>query len=112
MALKVGCDIVSVSTFRERLSERGDLLAERIFHPSERTGVTVERLAGIFAAKEAVLKALGMSAGTWHHLCVKHDDSGAPLILFIEPKPWVHEITVSISHNNDIAIAVVAAVLE
>ncbi|MEE9411708.1 MAG: holo-ACP synthase [Methylococcales bacterium] len=112
MALKVGCDIVSISIFRDRLSETGDLLPERIFHPDECAGATVETLAGRFAAKEAVLKALGMPAGTWQQLWVKHDDRGAPLILFIEPKPWVHEITVSISHNNDFAIAVVVAVLE
>ena len=112
MALKVGCDIVSISIFRDSLSETGYLLPERIFHPSESGGATVESLAGMFAAKEATFKALGMPAGTWQHLCVKQHDSGAPLILFIEPKPWVHEITVSISHNSDFAIAVVVAVLE
>ncbi len=112
MALKVGCDIVSISIFRDRLSKTGNLLPQRIFHPDEYTGVTVETLAGMFATKEAVLKALGMPAGTWQQLCVKHDDSGAPFILFIEPKPWVHEISISISHNNDFAIAVVVAVLE
>ena len=112
MALRVGCDIVSISIFRDRLSETGDLLSERIFHPSEYTGATAEKLAGIFAAKEAVLKALGIPAGSWQQLCVEHDASGAPEILFIEPKPWVQEISVSISHNNDFAIAVVAAVLE
>ena len=112
MALRVGCDIVSISIFRDRLSETGDLLPERIFHPSECAKATAEKLAGLFAAKEAVLKALGMSAGSWQQLCIKYDESGAPTILFIEPKPWVHEITVSISHNNDFAIAVVAAVLE
>ncbi len=112
MALKVGCDIVSISIFQDRLSKSGDLIPDRVFHSDERSGATAESLAGMFAAKEATLKALGMPAGSWQQLCVKHDENGAPLILFIEPKPWVHEITVSISHNNDIAIAVVVAVLE
>lgn len=112
MALRVGCDIVSINVFRDRLCETGDLLPERIFHPGERSGATAERLAGMFAAKEAVIKALGIPAGSWQQLCVNHDESGAPEILFIEPKPWINEITVSISHNAGFAIAVVAAIVE
>ena len=112
MTLRVGCDIVSISTFQERLNETGDLLPDRIFHPSERTGASAETLAGLFAAKESVFKALGMTAGAWQQLCIDHDTTGAPVVCFMEPKPWVKEITLSISHNDDYAFAVVAAIVE
>ena len=112
MALRVGCDIISISVFRERLNEAGDLLPDRIFHPSERVGATVERLAGLFAAKEAAFKALGIPAGNWQQLCIDHEASGAPIIRFVESQPWVKEITVSISHSGDFAFSVVAAVVE
>lgn len=112
MSLRVGCDIISISAFRKRLNEAGDLLPDRIFHPSERTGATVERLAGLFAAKEAAFKALDMPTGNWQQMCIDHEASGAPIIRFMELQPGVKEITLSISHSDDYAFAVVAAVVE
>ncbi|MGR9100162.1 MAG: 4'-phosphopantetheinyl transferase superfamily protein [Gammaproteobacteria bacterium] len=108
----MGCDIVSISLLQNRLAASGDLIPERVFHPSERLSASLESLAGVFAAKEAAFKALGMKAGDWLKLCVDHDDSGAPSIQFMEPKPGVREIALSISHNGDYAFAVAAAVFE
>jgi phosphopantetheine--protein transferase-like protein len=104
--------MVSIGQLRDRLNEAGDLLAERIFHPGECAGASVERLAGLFAAKEATLKALNLPAGAWLEILIEHDSRGAPKVCFLEPKPWMKEITVSISHTGDYAIAVVAAILE
>lgn len=112
MALCVGCDIVSISIFRKRLNETGDLVPDRLFHPSERAGASLERLAGLFAAKEAAIKALGIPAGNWQQLYIDHNSSGAPIIRLVESQPQVQEITVSISHCEDYAFAIVAAVLE
>lgn len=112
MALRVGCDIVSIDVFRKRLNASGDLLPERLFHPGERAGAGLERLAGLFAAKEAALKALGLSAGAWLRLYVDHDASGAPFMRLLEPDPGIKEISLSISHAGDTALAVVAAIIE
>lgn len=112
MALRVGCDIVSISIFRKRLNKTGDLLPDRLFHPRERAGASLERLAGLFAAKEAAIKALGIPAGNWKELIIDHKSSGAPIIHLVESKLQVQEITLSISHCDDYAFAVVAAVLE
>ncbi|MCK5190975.1 MAG: 4'-phosphopantetheinyl transferase superfamily protein [Methylococcales bacterium] len=112
MALHVGCDIVSIGVFQNRLCETGDLLPELIFHPSEQINATPERLAGLFAAKEATFKALNMPAGAWQQLCIDHGSNGAPMIRLLEPQLLIHEITLSISHCDDYAFAVVAAVIE
>lgn len=112
MTLRVGCDLVSIPVFRERLSDVGDLLLERIFQPGEYSGATLESLAGWFAAKEAICKALSLPAGSWLEIVLEHDVHGAPMIGFFEPKPWIKEIDVSISHAGDYAFAMVAAVLE
>lgn len=112
MALRVGCDIVSIGVFRKRLADSGDLLPERLFHPGERSGAGVERLAGLFAAKEAALKAFGWPAGAWLRLYIEHDASGAPFIRLLEPDPGIQEISLSISHAGDTALAVVAALIK
>lgn len=112
MSLRVGCDIVSISLFRDRLNANGDLLAERIFHPGEAAGASAERLAGLFAAKEAACKALSLPPGAWLDILIEHDPRGAPMVAFLEPKPWIREITVSISHAGDYAIAMLAAIIE
>ena len=110
MALHVGCDLVFIPVFRERLGTAGDLLLDRIFHASERAGASVESLAGRFAAKEAACKALGLPAGAWLELVIEHEPSGAPRVRFLEPRPGVREIAVSITHAGDYAVAMVAVV--
>jgi holo-[acyl-carrier protein] synthase len=54
-----GIDIVDVARFTAQL-DKSPLLAERLFTPTERTFPT-ESLAARFAAKEALIKALGGS---------------------------------------------------
>jgi phosphopantetheinyl transferase (holo-ACP synthase) len=65
---------------------------------------------GLFTAKGADLKTLNLPAGAWLEIVIEHDSRGALLAEFLEPKPWMKEITVSISHAGDYAVAVVAAI--
>jgi holo-[acyl-carrier protein] synthase len=111
MSLRVGCDLVSISGFRERHEASGEDLLRRLFHASEREGASLESLAGRFAAKEAACKALGLRAGAWLDLVIEHDAGGAPRLALLEPEPRVRELALSITHAGDYAVAVVAAVL-
>jgi len=111
MSLHIGCDVVSISRFRQCLSQGGTAFLERTFLPSEQTGASIERLAGFFAAKEAACKALSIPAGHWQQICVTHDPSGAPKILLFGSLPRVQEISLSISHDGDYTMAVVVATL-
>ena len=63
----IGIDIVDVPRFRALLARRPSI-AERLFTPAERAYAEsradpAERLAARFAAKEAVMKALGAGFG-------------------------------------------------
>jgi len=67
MASGVGIDLLEIDRL-ERALERHPRLAERVFSPGEREYAAARvrparHLAARFAAKEAVVKALGLSGG-------------------------------------------------
>lgn len=106
---QIGCDIVSIRRFETKLREAGPAFAERVFSTAEMAGATVERLAGIFAAKEAACKALGIPAGNWRALQVSHREDGAPQIRYACAEGPAPQLSLSISHDGDYAFAVVLA---
>lgn len=110
MIIAVGIDIVQVARIERALARPGFL--ERILTEAERRNCTTsERIAGRWAAKEAVAKCLP-GAVTWNDVEVLNRDSGAPYVRLsdsvrTEPGWNVH---VSITHERKYAAAV--AVLE
>jgi len=114
----VGVDVVDVARFALALQRR-PRLAQRLFTPRERTDTNdrPERLAARFAAKEAVLKALGSGLGdaSFHSIEVQREPSGAPVIVLYDEAldlARVRAITtwhVSLSHTSTTATAVVIA---
>ena len=78
----MGTDIVQV----ERIRKLRPAAVARILTPAEeaycrRHIAADERIAGRFAAKEAVLKALGTGLGdgaSWHDIEILPDENGAP----------------------------------
>jgi holo-[acyl-carrier protein] synthase len=79
MIVGIGVDIVDLERFALVL-ERTPHLRERLFTDAER-GAKPESLAAVFAAKEAVAKALGAPSGLdWHDCEVRHDATGRPYI--------------------------------
>ena len=86
----IGTDILQVSRI-ERALERTPKLAERILTPAEysdfqQDGQPGRFLAKRFAAKEAVVKALGtgirMGVG-WQQIQIEKDELGKPLITLL-----------------------------
>ena len=74
MILGVGVDIVDLARF-ERATSRTPALVDRLFAESERSRpdrlLSLRSLAGRFAAKEALMKALGNTEGVrWHDMRV------------------------------------------
>jgi len=114
MIIGVGIDLVDVARFESKL-EKTDGLTERIF-TSEEIGRPTESLAGYWAAKEALIKALGNPSGlSFQDVQVVKDDLGKPrLELSGETDIRASQMGIanwhlSISHDGGMAIAVVIA---
>lgn len=92
MIIGVGTDIVEVQRMAAALERRGHALAERLLHPQELALWQSKNrapawLAKRFAAKEALLKALGSGLGngmSWQHMCVLPNAFGKPEVVWHE----------------------------
>ena len=115
----VGVDVVDVERFALAL-ERRPRLAQRLFtaRECEDAARRPERLAARFAAKEAVLKALGSGLGdaSFHSIEVQRAPSGAPqLVLHDEALARSRGVAtwhLSMSHTVTTAMAFVVASAE
>ena len=116
--LAVGVDVVDVPRFALALRRRPRLV-ERLFTEQERLDCQErpERLAARFAAKEAVLKALGtgLGAAPFRSIEVRRAPSGAPSIelheeaLALAEGRGIAQVHVSLSHTSTTATAFVVA---
>lgn len=116
----IGCDIVSISRIEECIKRFGGRFISRIFSNYEiEFGPKIESLvyysyfARRFAAKEACAKALGIGIGklSFKEIEVRKDEVGAPYIN-IESRVWSnYKFYLSLSDENDIALAYVIATL-
>lgn len=90
MILGIGTDLVAVARMASALERRGSALAERLLHPEEfslwqNTSQQAAWLAKRFAAKEALLKALGTGLAqgiSWHHMAVLPNALGRPEVVW------------------------------
>lgn len=113
----IGIDAVEVNRIRKAVNKKGKFL-ERVFSVreiklSQRGKFRFEELAGRFAVKEAVFKAIktGWRRGvTFKDVIVLNESSGAPYVnltgkaLEIATALGVKDIIVSISHTKELAI--------
>jgi holo-[acyl-carrier protein] synthase len=117
----VGTDLCSVSRMRVALA-RTPSLADRVFTREEREYCErrrdpAERFAARFAAKEAVLKAMGAGLGacSLREIEVLRADAGAPSVALhgaaarLADSRGVQQLHLALSHDRDTAIAVVIA---
>jgi holo-[acyl-carrier protein] synthase len=106
----IGIDVVDLKRFEHALV-RTPALTERLFAQSERD-LPLRSLAGRFAAKEALIKALGDSSGVqWHDMVIVNNELGNPSFALtggtadIVARLGITEIHLSMSHDAGIAIA-------
>lgn len=103
--LRVGSDVVHIARFK-RVITQTPAVRRRIFLPRELKGASSERLAGTFAAKEAVMKALAIKAGRWQEIEIARARNGKPrLILRRQPRKKLLAHDLSIAHDGDYAVA-------
>ena len=117
LTLTTGVDIIEISRVSQVLERYGQRFLNRVYTPGE-IAYCRERpanLAARFAAKEATMKALGtgIRGVGWKDIEVVNLKSGAPAIkLHSRGKQRaqqlaVQEISVSLSHSRDYAVAFV-----
>lgn len=117
--LRTGVDLIEISRIAEVIARHGKRYLERIYTAAElqQLGHETESLAGRFAAKEAVAKALGCGIGEvgWKEIEVLGDEQNAPgLTLYGAAAQKAKELgleswSVSISHSMSHAVAFVVA---
>ena len=112
MIVGIGIDVVEIERFSETL-HRSPAVVDRLFLPSE-CGLPPGSLAGRFAAKEALAKALGAPAGLhWVDVETYVEDSGQPRLTMrgtVLARADVLGVTsshVSISHDGGMVSSVV-----
>jgi len=117
----LGIDAVDITRFSRTLA-RSPRMAERVFTDGERE-MAAQRadapavLAARFAVREAVMKALGVGLGSFdfHDVSVVSASNGRPSLIVrgraaeLAQQRGVSNWHVSISHTDDLAVAVVAA---
>ena len=114
MIVGVGIDVVEIARFEQAL-DRTQGLAGRLFSEGER-GLPMRSLAARFAAKEALAKALGAPRGlSWTDAEVVTGPDGRPelkvsgTVADAAARRGVRRWHVSLSHDGDLATAVVIA---
>lgn len=113
--MKIGTDIIRIERI-DRLTEKyGENFKQRYLAEEEiALAKKVETLAGFWAAKEAISKALGCGIGAdlaFHDIILSKDARGAPHFKLSEAAQKKHRLksaSLSISHDGGFAIAVVA----
>ncbi|WP_456391838.1 holo-ACP synthase [Nitratifractor sp.] len=116
--IRIGTDLVSVSRIDKARKRFGDRFVKRYLSPDEvGPDMAAASLAGRWAAKEAIAKALGCGIGgelSFHDIRIEKDARGAPSFT-LSPKVLrrfpIRQSSLSISHDGGFAIAVVIIVL-
>ena len=119
MIVGIGVDVVDLARF-ERALDRTPALVTRLFTDREQNQagrtLSLRSLAGRFAAKEALIKALGESTGIrWHDMQVISDEHSNPGFELSGPaaevasRRGIGSVHLSMSHDAGIAIAYVVA---
>jgi holo-[acyl-carrier protein] synthase len=114
-----GIDLVDFPRIEEMVKEHDKRFLDRVFTPAEQAYADanknrIEKLAGRFAAKEAVLKLLGTGWRgkiAWTDIEIINNPAGQPLVTVsgevkrLVDKLGIKQISVSITHTANFAIA-------
>jgi holo-[acyl-carrier protein] synthase len=117
----VGTDVVEVSRLEQATARHGHAFLARLFTPSEieyceGKAHRFESYAARFAAKEALLKALGTGGRdgiSWQHMEVVRDPRGRPDLVLRDNaldaarRIGAERVFLSLSHTGTMATAVV-----
>jgi holo-[acyl-carrier protein] synthase len=121
-----GIDLVDCPRIEAMIERHGERFVQRIFTPAEQAYAEankneIEKLAGRFAAKEAVLKLMGTGWRgkiAWTDIEIINNSIGQPEVTLagevekIADKLGIKHISVSITHTANFAIASAVALAQ
>lgn len=117
--LATGVDLIEISRITHAIERHGERFLRRVFTSKELALVSDKpaSLAGRFAAKEAVAKALGCGIGDvgWTEIEILRGPNNEPELHLhgnaqkIAGQLGYHTWSISLSHSMDFAIAMVTA---
>lgn len=121
----LGIDILEIKRLQGALKRQGDRFLKRVFTQREidycrrRRLMMLPELAGRFAAKEAVMKALGTGRRgvAWRDIEVTNEPSGKPLVSLTggAAKKFKElggrSLEISLTHEKNVAAAVALLVM-
>ncbi len=97
--MKIGTDIVEIHRIERALAQFGDRFKQRFLNPKEIALVQkTASIAGFWAAKEAISKALGCGIGSelsFHDIIITKNARGAPEFRLSEEAQKIHSIKTS-----------------
>ncbi len=114
-----GIDLVDFERIEQMLQRHPERFLERIFTPREQADAAavknrIEKLAGRFAAKEAVMKLIGTGwrdGIAWTDIEIVNNAFGQPQVHLsgrvrqIAERSGIEQVTLSITHTANFAIA-------
>lgn len=104
--IRTGCDIVYIPRIQNMMLDKTQL--KRVFHEDEILRFEAHHIAGIFAAKEAVIKALNIfPIPSFLDIHIRSEESGRPYVTITSTigNNTSYSVDISISHDNDYAFA-------
>ena len=121
-----GIDLVDCPRITQMVERHGERFIDRVFTKAEQayaksTKNEIEKLAGRFAAKEAILKLMGTGWRgkiAWTDIEVINNAMGQPEVILagevkgIAQKLGISHVSVSITHTANFAIASAVALAE
>lgn len=120
MIIATGVDLIEIERIRSIIHRHGERFLSRVYTARERqeTGEKPASLAARFAAKEAVSKALGTGIGPlkWTEIEIVYAPSHQPILLLsgnaadLATQSGFDNWSISLSHTQDYAIAMVVAI--
>jgi len=110
MIIGNGVDIIEVRRIKNAIDKYGRSFLERIFTDKELQNAEghnnrYQHLAGRFAAKEAVFKALGKAGLNFKDVEIINDFQGKPYCSLINSYKDKFRVYISISHIKNYAVA-------
>ncbi len=112
----IGVDIIEITRIDKLIKRWGKTFLQRVFTPSELEFYnSVPSLAARFAAKEAVLKALGAcdKGISWQEIEILAELNGKPSVNLMgkaklhADESAISKINISLSHSKEYAVAFV-----